>query len=330
MRPRLLAPIALVAFVAALGLSFFASVPARAVPSPPNPTFPSQGPNPSQAATTAPLQPHQEGSPSLSPSTTARTKTGSSTTFPPPVNGGVTTTQVPALVPTTLTPSVPTTISLAGADLDLGRTLFQANCASCHGVNAQGSYRAPNLVGVGAATVDFWVRTGRMPLAYPTAQAVQKPPRFDNREILAIDRYVTSLGPGGPGIPALDLPAANLASGEELYSTNCAPCHVITGVGDALSNGLNAPTLYGVTPVAIAEAMRTGPGNMPRFGPNQFSAQDINDVVLYVHNGDIQRPDDKGGNGIGHIGPVTEGFVAIFGGLGAILLVSYWIGDRAG
>ena len=40
-----------------------------------------------------------------------------------------------------------------------------ANCSSCHGPEALGTQRAPNLQGLGAGTVDFWVSTGRMPLA---------------------------------------------------------------------------------------------------------------------------------------------------------------------
>ena len=46
-----------------------------------------------------------------------------------------------------------------------GETLFENNCSSCHGDDAQGSALAPNLHGVGAATVDLWVSSGWMPLA---------------------------------------------------------------------------------------------------------------------------------------------------------------------
>lgn len=302
MRTRFLLPLTLVAFVTAVGLSFL-SAPARAQP------------------------PATKAAPATT-STTFRTKTGSSTTFPPP--GGVTTTAIPALTTTTAKASPPTTISLASASRAEGSSLFQQNCASCHGVTAEGSDRAPNLVGLGAATIDFWVSTGRMPLAYPTAQPVEKPPRFNRKQTLAIARYVTSLGPGGPGIPTVDLAGASMSDGESLYSTNCAGCHAVTGVGDALSNGLYAPSLYPATPTVVADAIRTGPGNMPRFGPGTFTPQQVNDLVAYVTRGGIQHPYDKGGEGIGHVGPITEGFVALFLGLGGILLISYWIGDRAG
>jgi ubiquinol-cytochrome c reductase cytochrome c subunit len=216
--------------------------------------------------------------------------------------------------------------AVAPSVLAEGKRLFIGSCSSCHGLNAEGSSRAPNLVGVGAATVDFWVSTGRMPLAYPTAQAVEKTPSFTPAQSLAIAEYVASLGPGGPPIPTVDLKGANLAEGERLFSTNCAACHTITGVGDALSNGLYAPSLYPATPLEIAEAMRTGPGNMPRFGPKQLTNRQVDDIVAYVRY--LRHPLDKGGFGLGHVGPIAEGFVAIVIGMGSLLLIAYWIAGR--
>src|SRR4051794_5865772 len=57
--------------------------------------------------------------------------------------------------------------------IDEGEKLFQANCATCHGLAAQGTDVAPSLIGVGAAAVDFQVGTGRMPMEQtgPQAQA---------------------------------------------------------------------------------------------------------------------------------------------------------------
>ena len=59
----------------------------------------------------------------------------------------------------------------AADDVAQGKDLFIADCATCHGVAAQGTSRGPSLVGVGAASVDFQVGTGRMPLAGPNAGA---------------------------------------------------------------------------------------------------------------------------------------------------------------
>ena len=208
-----------------------------------------------------------------------------------------------------------------------GRTLFIENCSTCHGIDAVGSSRAPNLQGLGAATIDFWVYTGRMPLADPTVQAIQKPRKFNRQQTLAIAAYVSSLAPGGPAIPSVNVAGANISQGESLFSTNCAACHTITGVGDALANNVYAPSLYGVGATQIAEAIRTGPGNMPRFGNGTLSNAQVADVVKYVLY--LQKPQDPGGISLGHVGPVTEGFVGILIGLGGLMLFGYWIGGRA-
>jgi ubiquinol-cytochrome c reductase cytochrome c subunit len=244
----------------------------------------------------------------------------------------------PATVPTTpasgsspvvSTPSMTSSTQPVPADLSsVGQPLFVANCSSCHGLSAEGTNRGPNLVGVGAATVDFWVSTGRMPLAYPGAQAVRKPVLFTRTQQLGIVSFVTSLGAGGPGIPAVNTGSASQSNGNDVFGLNCAGCHVITGVGDALANSAFAPSLYQASPTQIAEAIRTGPGNMPRFGPGTLSDQDVNDVVRYVTY--LQHPANPGGAGLGHVGPVTEGFIAIVVGLGVLILAAYWIGIRAG
>jgi len=60
----------------------------------------------------------------------------------------------------------------SSALVTLGAALFQQNCASCHGTQANGVPRTyvrayPDLVGLGPATIDFWVDSGRMPAANP-------------------------------------------------------------------------------------------------------------------------------------------------------------------
>ncbi|MGH9070361.1 MAG: cytochrome bc1 complex diheme cytochrome c subunit [Acidimicrobiales bacterium] len=223
--------------------------------------------------------------------------------------------------------TTPPTLSLDASSVQNGQLLFVANCASCHGESASGSSRAPNLVGLGSATIDFWVSSGRMPLATPSAEAEPKQSRFTRPEQLDIVKYVTSLGPGGPGIPSVDLNGADVGQGFSLFSTNCAGCHAVGGVGDALSNGLSAPSLSYATPTQVVEAIQTGPANMPRFSSFQFNAAQINDITAYVTQ-HIQHPADRGGNGLAHVGPITEGLVALFLGLGSMLGLLYWIGDR--
>ncbi len=220
----------------------------------------------------------------------------------------------------------PTTASQLG----LGRTLFVQNCSSCHGIDAEGGNRAPPLLGVGGATVDLWLSSGWMPLAEPTAEPERKPAKFDRAEVLDIVRYVTSLAPsfGNPGVPSgIDISHANVAEGFSLFALNCAPCHTITGAGDALAGGIQAPPLHGVTKTMVWEAVRTGPGNMPRFGPGTLSPSQVVDIVGYVVK-NIQHPYSPGGLSLGGVGPVAEGFVGLFVGVGACLLAALWVGDR--
>ena len=209
-----------------------------------------------------------------------------------------------------------------------GEALFAANCSSCHGPTAQGTGRAPNLQGLGAGTVDFWVSTGRMPLENSYVQATRKPPRFNRLQTLQIAAFVQSLTPGeGVGIPVVQLGGANLENGNTLYTLNCAACHTITGAGDALAEGAFAPSLHLATPTQILEAIRSGPGNMPRFGPGDITDSEARDIDAYVREV-IQRPVNRGGIGLGGIGPVGEGFVGLLVGVGVLMLVAFWIGDR--
>jgi ubiquinol-cytochrome c reductase cytochrome c subunit len=218
----------------------------------------------------------------------------------------------------------------APSPVDEGRALYQESCASCHGSAGQGGVVegrvAPALVGRGAARIDFWLSTGRMPLATPTAQAIRKPPAFTAAQRAAIVAYVESLGSGGPAIPAVDLAHASLVDGGELYRMNCAACHQAAGIGGALSYGAFAPSVHSATPVQVAEAIRTGPGNMPVFGEDTLTDQQVNDIVRYVEY--LRHPEDRGGAGLGHSGPTAEGFVGLLGGLGVLMAVIFWIGTR--
>ena len=209
-----------------------------------------------------------------------------------------------------------------------GHKLFEENCSSCHLPTAQGSAAAPSLRGVGPATVNFWVTTGRMPAAAPLqVQATVKPPRLTVKQANEIAAWINSLTPSAPYIPDVNVKAADLAQGASLFALNCAACHTITGAGDALAYGTKAPSLHFATARQVAEAIRTGPGNMPRFTGNLTDAQ-VRDIVAYVTE-KIQHPTNDGGFGLGGVGPVTEGFVALLLGVGGLMLVSFWIGDRA-
>ena len=67
-----------------------------------------------------------------------------------------------------------------------GKEIFARGCSSCHGLNAEGAGIAPSLIGVGAASVDFQVSTGRMPMADMSQQAMRKKPVYTPEETAAL------------------------------------------------------------------------------------------------------------------------------------------------
>jgi quinol---cytochrome-c reductase cytochrome c subunit len=206
-----------------------------------------------------------------------------------------------------------------------GRALYLTGCSSCHGANGEGTDQAPDLRGVGAAAADFQLTTGRMPATSP-GQPVTKRSPYTRREIKDLVAYVASLGPGPP-IPDVVTPPGDLQEGAQLYLDTCAACHSASGNGGALSLGQDAPTLHDSTPVQVAEAVRTGPGQMPVFGPETLTRKQVNSIVRYVEY--LKKPENPGGFSLGLVGPITEGLVAILIGLGALMLVSRWIEPRA-
>jgi ubiquinol-cytochrome c reductase cytochrome c subunit len=205
-----------------------------------------------------------------------------------------------------------------------GRDLYVVHCSSCHGAVAAGTDVAPALTNAGAASADFYLRTGRMPLSDYRQQAVRHRPAFADPQIRQLDAYVASLGPGPP-IPTVA--AGALAAGNQLFSINCAQCHNDAGAGGALGYGDIVPPLNRASPVDIAEAMRVGPDPMPVFGPDTLSDQQVADVAAYVQY--LHHPEDRGGLGLGHLGPIPEGFVGWVVGMGLLLLAARLIGTRA-
>jgi ubiquinol-cytochrome c reductase cytochrome c subunit len=146
-----------------------------------------------------------------------------------------------------------------------GKKLFQANCATCHGLNLEGTADGPSLYGVGELAVEFQMSTGRMPLQMQGPQAPQKPVQFTEDQILAIAAWVQSTSPG-PTFPMRDLDGkGDVANGAELFRINCAMCHNVAAAGGALTEGKYAPALTSTSALHMYAAMVTGPQNMPVF-----------------------------------------------------------------
>jgi ubiquinol-cytochrome c reductase cytochrome c subunit len=227
-----------------------------------------------------------------------------------------------------LAPSSATAETASTADIETGNKLFQANCATCHGPNAEGTSEAPSLVGVGAAAVDFQVSTGRMPMQQNGPQAAAKPPQMDEQQIAALAAYVASLG-AGPAIPTdeqVDPALGDPSNGLEVFRTNCAMCHNAIGAGGALSEGKYAPSLRDTEPRNIYQAMLTGPQSMPVFNDANITPEDKRDIIAYLED---QREGSAGGFALGGLGPVAEGLWAWIIGIGLLIAGSVWIGAKS-
>ena len=219
---------------------------------------------------------------------------------------------------------------------ELGSQLYAGNCASCHGIAGEGVLKAttrgsggvkeagPPLKGVGALSADFYLRTGYMPLDHPGEQPWRTRVLFTPRELNALIAYVASLGQGPP-VPRPNPAAGNLSRGFHLFTDHCAGCHQSVAEGGYVTDA-RVPKLKVATATQIAEAVRVGPYLMPRFSRKAISDRQLDSIIAYIQAS--KQPADRGGWGIGHIGPVPEGIVTWF--IAAIALVALCgiIGER--
>jgi ubiquinol-cytochrome c reductase cytochrome c subunit len=211
-----------------------------------------------------------------------------------------------------------------------GRSIFNTECASCHGLFAQGTPTGPSLIGVGSAAVDFQVSTGRMPAKELGPEQPRKGVTLHPQQIRALAAYIASLG-GGPAIPTnaeVSQAGANPGLGQQLFVADCAQCHNFVGAGGDLTYGKFAPALTKSTPRQIFEAMLTGPEAMPVFNNTTITPQQKRDIIAYVIK--TRTEPNPGGFSLGRVGPVTEGLVAFLGLLLFMVFAAMWITAKHG
>ena len=218
--------------------------------------------------------------------------------------------------------------------VDRGSELFGTHCALCHGEQGrglpiQGPRGGPSLEGVGPASVDFMIRTGRMPMSNAQDRLERHPQRFSDEDRRALVAYVESLDPGtGPEIPDIEgWEEADLSHGLELFTQNCAACHGPTAQGIAVGQRDVSSTLDVTEPIEIAQAIRSGPGVMPRFLEDTMSEEDVLAVTAWVM--DLRDREAPGGWSFGRSGTVAEGFLAVVVGLGLLTIIMYLLGERS-
>lgn len=188
------------------------------------------------------------------------------------------------------------------------KQIYLQYCSVCHGPAGRGSSRAPSLLHAGEAMVDFQLSTGRMPRKYNETKPPPYKPFFPEPVIKALDKYVTTLAAhGGPALPKINPAAGSLHHGFALFDEYCAVCHNFEGRGGELVNR-PVPELQQATPQQVADAVRAGPSDMPKFGIEPISTKDLNSIIAYVEY--THHPANHGGNGLDDLGPFASGAVA--------------------
>lgn len=215
--------------------------------------------------------------------------------------------------------------------IEEGKALFNVTCSSCHGLNGEGTTQGPSLIGVGAASVDFQMGTGRMPAARPESQIPAREVIYTQDQIDSVAAYVAAFGPG-PDVPQESqyspegLSAEEIARGGSLFRANCSACHGIIGGGGALPHGRFAPSLAETEAVHIWEAVRTGPQQMPSFSKDVLTDDDVREIIGYVQDANAQPL--YGGLSMGSEGPVSEGFWIYILGIGGLAMIAGWIAKK--
>jgi ubiquinol-cytochrome c reductase cytochrome c subunit len=186
-----------------------------------------------------------------------------------------------------------------------GALAFAQRCSSCHGSDLRGTADGPPLRGVGAAAVDFMLQTGRMPAAEPGIEIGDRPPELTPATIAQIEAYIQSVAPGGPAIPPVVV--GNAAHGATLFAQNCQHCHGAEAEGAAIGGVAWAPSLHHTSVTQVAEAIRVGPDEMPPFSEQQLSSADVDDIVAYL--GQLDVDSERAELPLATSGPVPEGLI---------------------
>ncbi|AXC14319.1 Putative cytochrome c, associated with quino(hemo)protein alcohol dehydrogenase [Acidisarcina polymorpha] len=144
---------------------------------------------------------------------------------PPTANGHVA--AAPAMVPSA---------SAAAATSDHGGSLYQQNCAFCHGRDAGGGESGPDLTRSKLVADD--VNGDKISVVVRNGRADNKMPKFNfsDAEMADLVRWIHSTAkaaatrPGGRrGVDVADLQTGNVDAGRAYFRANCASCHSPTG-----------------------------------------------------------------------------------------------------
>ena len=216
-----------------------------------------------------------------------------------------------------------------------GEQLYLRDCAVCHGPQGTGTENGPSLVVEGTASIDFQMRTRRMPLPTPDTEVERgvaarrngTPVAYSEQQMADVVAYAEgwTTGPSVPELEATADGARDLALGGELWRRHCAVCHQLAGRGGALLTDVEIPGVLHSSELELVEAVRAGPGSMPAFGTTTIGEEEAEQVARYVTE-ELQQAENPGGWSAGTLGPFAEGAVIWVFGVLVLLLGMAWIG----
>lgn len=218
---------------------------------------------------------------------------------------------------------------LSQSEISFAETSYAGVCAECHGGDGLGAIvpgtdrRAPALSGresVTEAYMDLVLRTGRMPPAGDPYDNRAREVFYSDDERRAMVEFMTERFDLRRDIPTVE--EGDVAAGLEAFALNCAHCHGNAGGGGTAGENAWTPSVNKLEPVAIAEAIRVGPFEMPAFSEDVLSQEEVDAISSYM-----EAVDQEQGTpilGLVELNPVfASGFVALlaFGMLGSLLYI---------
>lgn len=190
-------------------------------------------------------------------------------------------------------------------------------CARCHGLNGGGGEvpatgePVPALVdnpAITTAYLDLVMLTGRMPPAGDPFDNREREVFYSDAERAAMVAWMAEEFDIEGEIP--EVPEGNVARGLEVFARNCAHCHGNAGAGGTAGQAAFTPQVSDLPGLAIAEAIRVGPFEMPAFSEDVISDEDVGSVVAY-----LEEVNEESGTpflGLVELNPVfASGFVGL-------------------
>ena len=178
-----------------------------------------------------------------------------------------------------------------------GRSVFNENCAACHGAGGQGAKGYPSLAD------DVWLWGGTTADIYKTIQHGIRADDADTRATVGVG--MTAFGKDGIlkkdqieqvaeyvlSLNKKPADAAKAAAGKTVYEENCVACHGDQAQGSvAMGMDVGAPPLvtsnwiYGGDKASLVETITNGrAGVMPAWSKRLDDAT-IKSLAVYVHN----------------------------------------------